>query len=488
MFPPEAGISTRGMDCVITDVTLGLKWGSDARTLKNQLDLTVTTVRTTRVTSPFWALAVALLCAEPLNVFGTTDIVTALWLPVLVALALGVVSLGGDLYQRNCEAPEDALRWYPRFLAMQAIISAAWGAMPWLLWQPGNPVNHMFLATAVVSVIAALLISRGSNMSMYLACLVPLSAMTMLRFLTGDLKLDLVIGMLTPLMALQMCRTGRILINRMEEDSRLRFKVEDLARELEETRDDALRKRFEAETANASKTAFLANMSHELRTPLNAILGFSEIISQECFGPVGNARYRDYAGDIHSSGAHLLSLINDLLDIAKIEAGRMDIAPHPLDARRTFDIALKLIASKAREKGQTLTIVVDPAAPPLHADERAIKQILINLVSNAVKFTPEGGRIDVVATRARDGGFQVEVKDNGPGIPHDKLDKIFKPFSQVDNRYDRQAGGTGLGLALVRGLAELHGGRAWLESEFGKGCSVFVNLPARPADAATAVA
>jgi two-component system cell cycle sensor histidine kinase PleC len=266
----------------------------------------------------------------------------------------------------------------------------------------------------------------------------------------------------------------------MGEDARLRFKVEDLARELEETRDEALKKRFEAEAANASKTAFLANMSHELRTPLNAILGFSEIIAQECFGPVGSERYRDYAGDIHASGAHLLSLINDLLDVAKIEAGRMDLAAKVLDAARTFDVALKLVGSKAREKNQALEIVVEPGAPPLYGDERAIKQILINLVSNAVKFTPLGGRIEVVGGRASNGDFQITVRDNGPGIPRDKLDNVFQPFNQVDNRFDRQAGGTGLGLALVRGLAQLHGGRAWMESEYGRGCSVFVTLPAEP--------
>ena len=129
---------------------------------------------------------------------------------------------------------------------------------------------------------------------------------------------------------------GRRLTHRLDEDSRLRFEVEDLARELEEARDEALRKRFEAETANASKTAFLANMSHELRTPLNAILGFSEIIAKECFGPTGSPRYKEYAGDIHSSGSHLLSLINDLLDVAKIEAGRMDIEPDPLEVRKTL--------------------------------------------------------------------------------------------------------------------------------------------------------
>ena len=195
------------------------------------------------------------------------------------------------------------------------------------------PLNHMFLAACVMAVIAGLVVARGSNMKMYVANLLPLSLMTGARFLLGDSIIDMLMGVAGA--ASSPCRcgiTGRPLVLRMGEDARLRFKVEDLARELEETRDEALKKRFEAETANASKTAFLANMSHELRTPLNAILGFSEIIAQECFGPVGSERYRDYAGDIHSSGAHLLSLINDLLDVAKIEAGRMDIAPHPLDA------------------------------------------------------------------------------------------------------------------------------------------------------------
>jgi two-component system cell cycle sensor histidine kinase PleC len=346
----------------------------------------------------------------------------------------------------------------------------------------------MFLAACVMAVIASLVVSRGSNMKMYVANLLPLSLMTASRFLLSDSITDMVMGALAPMVAFQMWYIGRPLVLRMGDDARLRFKVEDLAGELEETRDEALKKRFEAETANASKTAFLANMSHELRTPLNAILGFSEIISQECFGPVGSERYRDYAGDIHSSGAHLLSLINDLLDVAKIEAGRMDISPNPLDAARVFDIALKLINTKAREKDQTLAITVDPSAPPLYADERAVKQILINLVSNAVKFTPQGGRIDVIGGPAANGDFQITVRDNGPGIPPEKVGQIFKPFSQVDNRFDRQAGGTGLGLALVRGLAELHGGRAWMESEFGKGCSVFVSLPAKQPEAGSVAA
>ncbi len=454
----------------------------DVRVLKSQLDLTALSVRSTRVTSPLWSLLVALLCSDVVGLFGHHRLSEALYLPILVAAVTALAAGISAVYLRRdvgTVSLGDVESWFARLIAMQMGISMVWGVMPWLLWEPGNIVNHIFLAACVIAAISGMVVSRGSNMPIFVASLVPISLMAALRFAWGDSMLDYAIALTAPLFSLQMWFTGRSLVWRMHEDSRLRFQVEDLARELEETRDEALKKRFEAEAANASKTAFLANMSHELRTPLNAILGFSEIISEECFGPVGSARYKDYAGDIHSSGAHLLSLINDLLDIAKIEAGRMEISPNPLDPRRTFELALKLVGAKAGEKRQQLLIHVDANAPPLYADERALRQVLINLVSNAVKFTPPGGRIDVVAGLARDGGFQIAVRDNGPGIARDKLDKVFTPFNQVDNRYDRQAGGTGLGLALVRGLAELHGGRAWIESEQNAGCAAYVVLPVK---------
>jgi len=461
-----------------------------ARVLRVQLDLAAQSVKATWATSPLWAMALAFLCSKLIGFLGNRPLGVTLYLPMIVLAAMMAAMAIATLYQGETQRDSDCTLapWYWRFCGAQIGVSAAWGAMPWLLWDPGNPINHLFLATSAIAVAAALVLARGSNMAMFVCAIVPLSCLTTLRFAMGDTVLDHVIAILSPLVALQLWWTGRPLVIRMQEDSRLRFHVEDLARELEETRDDALKKRFEAETANASKTAFLANMSHELRTPLNAILGFSEIIAQECFGPVGSRRYQDYANDIHSSGAHLLSLINDLLDVAKIEAGRMEISPHPLDAEHAFDIALKLAGNNASEKGQTLKIKVEPSCPPLYADERALKQILLNLVSNAVKFTPIGGRIDVLASKARDGGFQIMVRDNGPGIPRDKLDKIFTPFSQVDNRYDRQAGGTGLGLALVRGLAELHGGRAWIESDEGAGCTAYVVLPVKAPALATVMA
>jgi two-component system, cell cycle sensor histidine kinase PleC len=464
---------------------------TDVRVLKSQLDLTSQTVRSTRLSSPFWALAIAWLGSDSCGMFGHINFNEAVFVPVIVSATMILSASVVSIYQYDTADNGDYDRtqpWFSRIVAMQGVISFAWGLMPWLLWDQGNFINHLFLAGATLATLAMLVVSRASHMDMFLASIIPLTLMASLRFILGTNPIDFGVAIIIPLFGVQLLVDGRRLMHRLDEDSRLRFQVEDLARELEETRDDALRKRFEAETANASKTAFLANMSHELRTPLNAILGFSEIIGQECFGPVGSDRYKEYANDIHSSGAHLLSLINDLLDVAKIEAGRMDIAPHPLDPHHTFDIALKLIGAKAREKNQKLTIAISSDVPPLYADERALKQILINLVSNAVKFTPEGGAIAVTAGKARGGGFQICCEDNGPGIPREKIDKIFTPFSQVDNRYDRQAGGTGLGLALVRGLAELHGGRAWLESEYGKGTRSYVVLPEEPPQASKSAA
>jgi two-component system, cell cycle sensor histidine kinase PleC len=464
---------------------LRIQQGADGRVVKAQVDFIASVVHGTRITGPLWSLAIAFLASSAFNHFGRTPFWKCAIFPIVIGTVFFIAEMMVRRYHRETEANEESdniQSWFFRFMLQQIAISAAWGTMPWLLWDQGNAINQIFLGAAVVAVVAGVVVSRANHADMFAAGLVPIIAMASLRFALGGSLLDIGIAVLLPLCAVQLFLDGRRLTRRLGEDSRLRFQVEDLARELEETRDEALRKRFEAETANASKTAFLANMSHELRTPLNAILGFSEIIGQECFGPAGSPRYKEYALDIHSSGAHLLSLINDLLDVAKIEAGKMDIEPSALEVRRTFDTALKIMSTKTREKHQDLIIDIDISTPLLFADERALRQILINLVSNAVKFTPEHGRISVVTSQARDGGFQIMVEDNGPGIPREKLDRIFTPFSQVDNRYDRQAGGTGLGLALVRGLAELHGGRAWLESEYGKGCRAYVVLPAAPAE------
>ena len=233
------------------------------------------------------------------------------------------------------------------------------------------------------------------------------------------------------------------------------------------------------ELANRHKSEFLANMSHELRTPLNAIIGFSEVLLERMFGEM-NEKQEDYLKDIHSSGQHLLSLINDILDLAKVEAGRMELNPTTFDLSAAIDNALTLIRERAMHHGIALATEIDSQLGELNADERKLKQILLNLLSNAVKFTPEGGRITVGARRLRD-MVEIAVNDTGIGIAPKDQAAVFEEFKQVGRDYTRKAEGTGLGLALTRKLVELHGGAMRLESEPGKGSTFSFTLPLKAA-------
>jgi len=233
-----------------------------------------------------------------------------------------------------------------------------------------------------------------------------------------------------------------------------------------------------AETANVAKSRFLATMSHELRTPLNAILGFSEIIAKETFGAAGCQQYIEYAGIINDSGRHLLSLINDILDLSKIEAGKFEINPEPIDARELIADALRLAGEKQSPHGGPVpSAVVAPDLPLLTADRRAALQMIVNLVSNAVKFTPASGSVTVEASRMADGGLAICVADSGIGIAKCNIAKALAPFSQIDDGVARKQGGTGLGLAIVKSLIELHGGSIALDSDTGKGTRATLTFP-----------
>ncbi len=233
-----------------------------------------------------------------------------------------------------------------------------------------------------------------------------------------------------------------------------------LFREIEE-------KSQQIEAANRHKSEFLANMSHELRTPLNAIIGFSEVLLEHMFGEL-NEKQDEYVDDVLSSGRHLLSLINDILDLSKVEAGRMDLELAQFDLPLAVENTITLVRERASRHGISLHREIDKQLGDFVGDERKIKQILLNLLSNAVKFTPEGGRVEVKAVMA-DGSVEISVSDTGIGIAPEDQEKIFEEFRQVGTGYAQKREGTGLGLTLTKKFVEMHGGKIWVESDPGKG-------------------
>ena len=233
----------------------------------------------------------------------------------------------------------------------------------------------------------------------------------------------------------------------------------------------------EAEVANRTKTLFLANMSHELRTPLNAIIGFSEIIQSQIFGSVGSDRYLAYAKDIRDSGKHLLEIINDILDLAKIEVGKFELHDEDCDVAAVIPSALRFVRDRAHASGIKVEMQLAASLPMVRADQRALKQILLNLLSNAIKFTPAGGRIEISAGIAEDGRFMLRVSDSGIGMAPEDIPRALEAFGQIDSSLSRKYDGTGLGLPLVKAFAELHGGTIGIDSTPNVGTVVRVLLP-----------
>ncbi|MCR9220093.1 MAG: ATP-binding protein [Alphaproteobacteria bacterium] len=249
-------------------------------------------------------------------------------------------------------------------------------------------------------------------------------------------------------------------------------------RHLEEAMQELIRAKSEAETANQAKSAFLANMSHELRTPLNAVIGFAEVMEQESFGPLGgDGRYRDYVETIREAGAHLLSVINDLLEHSRIEAGRLELNESTVDLRDMLAQVRRLTEENAHQAGVALEVAHDEDLPALRADARLVRQILLNLVSNAIKFTERGGRVVVDARLEPDGRIALVVRDTGVGMAREDLRRALEPFTQLNAAYNKKHPGAGLGLPLVKAMMRLHGGSLTIDSMLGHGATVTARFP-----------
>jgi len=273
----------------------------------------------------------------------------------------------------------------------------------------------------------------------------------------------------------RLLESERELMNTVRDLQKSRMTLEQQSQRLADLAEKYSREKTRAEEANRSKSEFLANMSHELRTPLNAIIGFSEVMVQEFFGALGSDKYLDYARDIHKSGQYLLDVISDILDMSKIEAGRLQLEIKPSNIPAIIEESLRIVTPRAQE-GKVEISVRMPKLLDLEADKRALKQVFINLFANAVKFTPEGGRVSVTA-RKQGQMIMIVIADSGIGIPAHDLEKLGRPFEQVENQFTKTKSGSGLGLAISKSLVELHGGSLIIESEERKGTTVTVLLP-----------
>jgi len=365
----------------------------------------------------------------------------------------------------------DQRRWRAYLFVGALLAPAMWGLAGPLFLHQFDPLRQTFLMTMIVGfaggVVGGLVTNKMSVMTALPLTLLPLAASSVAL---GD-AIHLILGGMMVIYCFYLMRMGldhhRILCDAL----RLRFERSELIERLRKARDAA-------ERANEAKSSFLANMSHELRTPLNAILGFSEMITIGIHGTDATERHLEYAEHIHDSGAHLLDLINDLLDLSKAEAGALELHEEDVDLGRLVATCLDLLAPAAAKAGVSINAAAATnAAIRVRADDRKLRQILLNLLSNAVKFTPRGGNV-TVSTSVSEEGVAIAVADTGPGMTPEQVERAMQPFVQIEQGYDKSRQGTGLGLPLIKVLTELHGGTFEMTSTPGQGTTGVVRLPA----------
>ena len=395
-----------------------------------------------------------------------------------VALSCAGTSLAAYLTDPMLEGDANAVRRAAQIrTAGTAAFLAAWAGMGIALWVPDDPVNHMLLLLMLATTLAGASSLLAAHPASVASALAVLGGMLVLRPAVSGTPLDLMLSALAVVFCVLMGGQVQVVYAVASRARELEFDRHKIVDELRHAKAESDRDRSQAVKAGRTRSQFLANMSHELRTPLNAILGFSEIIKGKAFGD-NVERYSHYAGIIHESGGQLLQLIDDMLDLARIEGGRLTLQESVFALGALVHEIADAHHAKAVGAELTLGVEIDPRLPAIEADERAIRTILTNLLSNAVKFTPPGGRIMVIARLESDGRIALTVKDTGVGIaPEDQL-VVFERFGLRRPDIAITGEGTGLGLAVVKGFTEAHDGEVALESAPGIGTRVSVFLPA----------
>ncbi|MCL4766275.1 MAG: sensor histidine kinase [Hyphomicrobiaceae bacterium] len=383
-------------------------------------------------------------------------------------------------------AEADTGMWRRRLIVAEAINGLAWAGFALVGFNAAEAIPQGYLFSSNVFVFASLIVVlairmtfASSVMPIFYVGTIPMTLAVAVRLVLLEDVFYLTLAAMAVGVHIYFVFLAKGLSGTTLAMIELRAQKDDLIAELEEAKSISDEARRRAEAANLAKSRFLATMSHELRTPLNAVLGFSEVMKSEIMGPLSNPVYKEYATSIHQSGSHLLKLINEILDLSRIEAGRYELNEQPIRLVDIVDDCHRLLKLRAESKGQQVIQRLDENLPQVWADERAIRQICLNLLSNALKFTPRGGQITIIAGATEDGRQFLSVRDTGPGIPKEEIPKVLQAFGQGSLAFRTAEGGTGLGLSIVQSLIDLHGGSLELHSELRKGTEAIVRLPRR---------
>jgi two-component system cell cycle sensor histidine kinase PleC len=410
-----------------------------------------------------------------------------LWMPPLVVVGWAVLVLVMHLimltlcrrYIGTAPTEMPIKTWLRRFVIAEFFTGVAWALVLVLVPADGSAVGGIeIFQFATMLVVISVVTSLASTVpTAAVAGTIPVTLTLVAMFLgRGELLL-----IALSIMALGAQVFFLILASRLYSAtlSMLGYRAEKdlLIAELETANSISDEARRRAEEANLAKSRFLATMSHELRTPLNAILGFSEIMQNELLGPIGHKNYKEYVGDIHTSGQHLLNLINEILDLSRIEAGRYELHEEPVNLAHVAEDCVNLLQLKARSKNIAITQQFQRALPRLWVDDRAVRQIALNLLSNAIKFTPSGGEIAITVAATPDGGQFLSVRDNGPGIPPDEIPIVLSSFGQGSIAHKNAERGAGLGLPIVQALMTTHDGTFTLKSKLREGTEAIATFP-----------
>ncbi len=415
------------------------------------------------------------------------------WAPYEQAIGWLIIVVGAkmlllDICRRFMMVPEremDTQQWRRRLFVAESIGGLAWAGFALVgvagtdLATPGTLFSsHVFLFASLIVVLAIRMTFAATVPAILYIGTIPMTIAVVARLIMLGDFFYLALAAMAVGVHVYFVFLAKGLLSTAQSMLEFRAQKDVLIAELEEAKAVSDQARRRAEDANLAKSQFLATMSHELRTPLNAILGFSEVMNNEIMGPLENPTYKEYTANIHASGSHLLQLINEILDLSRIEAGKYELNEQTMNICDTLDDCHRLMRLRADKKGLELVEDFDGNLKTIWADERAIRQICLNLLTNAIKFTPRGGRVTLSARTEADGGQTIIVSDNGPGIPKEEIPKVLSAFGQGSLAHMTAEGGTGLGLPIVSRLIELHGGKFELQSELRKGTKAIVRIPA----------